>query len=123
MGHTVCPCISILERHPSIAQDEQGQARCYGRITHLLPIKFRRVGLVDTPWDMAEIEGDLPELNYYFVPIIIVTVSTYFIADVFFNVYAMAVDTLFLCYLEVSSQLLISSFDYFKKHVYQIGTE
>ena len=78
---------------------------------------------MDTPWDMAEIEGDLPELNYYFVPIIIVTVSTYFIADVFFNVYAMAVDTLFLCYLEVSSQLLISSFDYFKKHVYQIGTE
>ena len=54
---------------------------------------------------MAEIEGDLPELNYYFVPIIIVTVSTYFIADVFFNVYAMAVDTLFLCYLEVSSKL------------------
>ena len=52
---------------------------------------------------MAEIEGDLPELNYYFVPIIIVTVSTYFIADVFFNVYAMAVDTLFLCYLEVNS--------------------
>jgi len=49
---------------------------------------------------IAEIEGDLPELNYYFVPIIIVTVSTYFIADVFFNVYAMAVDTLFLCYLE-----------------------
>ena len=61
---------------------------------------------MDTPWDMAEIEGDLPELNYYFVPIIIVTVSTYFIADVFFNVYAMAVDTLFLCYLEVSSKLL-----------------
>ena len=49
--------------------------------------------------DNSEIP-QLPELNYYFVPIIIITLSTYFIADVFFGVYEMAVDTLFLCFLE-----------------------
>lgn len=43
---------------------------------------------------------DTSELNYYFIPIIIVTLGTYFIADVFFDVYEMAVDTLFLCFLE-----------------------
>ena len=43
---------------------------------------------------------DATDLNYYFVPIIIVVVGTYFIADVFFDVYEMAVDTLFLCFLE-----------------------
>ena len=43
---------------------------------------------------------DATDLNYYFVPIIIIVVGTYFIADVFFDVYEMAVDTLFLCFLE-----------------------
>ena len=41
------------------------------------------------------------EMNYYFVPVIIITLGAYFIADVFFGVYEMAVDTLFLCFLEV----------------------
>merc|ERR1739848_49535 len=40
------------------------------------------------------------EMNYYFVPVIIITLGAYFIADVFFGVYEMAVDTLFLCFLE-----------------------
>lgn len=44
--------------------------------------------------------AELPQLNYYFVPIIIITLSTYFIADIFFGVYEMGVDTLFLCFLE-----------------------
>ncbi len=43
----------------------------------------------------------LPQLNYYFVPVIIITLGAYFIADIFFGVYAMGVDTLFLCFLEV----------------------
>merc|ERR1712083_1279683 len=42
----------------------------------------------------------IPQLNYYCVPIIIITLATYFIADIFFDVYEMAVDTLFLCFLE-----------------------
>ena len=58
------------------------------------------------------------QLNYYFVPIILITLGAYFIADIFFGVYGnfprlifgknmfqfilseMAVDTLFLCFLE-----------------------
>lgn len=41
-----------------------------------------------------------PELNYYFLPVITVTVGAYLIATGFFNVYSMAVDTLFLSFLE-----------------------
>ena len=38
-----------------------------------------------------------PNLNYYFVPVAIITVGVYFTASCFFSVYAMAVDTMFLC--------------------------
>jgi len=48
----------------------------------------------------GQVDEGVPDLNYYFVPVIIVTICTYFIADVFFDVYEMAVDTLFLCFLE-----------------------
>ena len=47
-----------------------------------------------TPLDVDE-----PDLNYYFVPIFIITIGVYFTASCFFSVYAMAVDTLFLCCL------------------------
>lgn len=39
-----------------------------------------------------------PELNYDLVPVIIIIISAYFIATLFFNVYSTAVDTLFLCF-------------------------
>lgn len=42
----------------------------------------------------------VPVLNYTIVPVLIIGFSTYFIASIFFGVYAMAVDTLFLCFLE-----------------------
>ncbi|XP_069697989.1 choline transporter-like 2 isoform X2 [Periplaneta americana] len=42
----------------------------------------------------------VPTLNYSVVPIILIGFGTYFIASIFFSVYAMAVDTLFLCFLE-----------------------
>ncbi|CAD5235604.1 unnamed protein product [Bursaphelenchus xylophilus] len=47
---------------------------------------------------------DLPQvkLHYYFVPVIIVIIGTYFICDLFFQVYDMGVDTTFLCFLEDS---------------------
>ncbi|KAL6455786.1 hypothetical protein MHYP_G00356370 [Metynnis hypsauchen] len=41
-----------------------------------------------------------PPLNYYWVPIVTVMIGTYLIAHGFFSVYAMCVDTLFLCFLE-----------------------
>ncbi|XP_063042135.1 choline transporter-like protein 4 [Engraulis encrasicolus] len=39
-------------------------------------------------------------LNYYWMPIITVVVGSYMIAQGFFSVYSMCVDTLFLCFLE-----------------------
>ena len=47
---------------------------------------------------------DVDDVNYYFIPVIILTLGAYFIADIFFDVYEMAVDTLFLCFLEVKCQ-------------------
>ncbi|XP_061741440.1 choline transporter-like protein 2 isoform X3 [Nerophis ophidion] len=41
-----------------------------------------------------------PNLHYYWVPILTVVVGSYLIAHGFFSVYAMCVDTLFLCFLE-----------------------
>ncbi|XP_041974364.1 choline transporter-like 2 isoform X2 [Aricia agestis] len=39
-------------------------------------------------------------LHYNYVPAIILGIATYLICTIFFNVYSMAVDTLFLCFLE-----------------------
>uniref|UniRef100_A0A2A4K4L2 Choline transporter-like protein n=1 Tax=Heliothis virescens TaxID=7102 RepID=A0A2A4K4L2_HELVI len=39
-------------------------------------------------------------LHYNYIPAIILSIATYLICTIFFNVYAMAVDTLFLCFLE-----------------------
>uniref|UniRef100_A0A673KHZ2 Choline transporter-like protein n=1 Tax=Sinocyclocheilus rhinocerous TaxID=307959 RepID=A0A673KHZ2_9TELE len=41
----------------------------------------------------------VPSLNYYWVPLLTVIFGSYMIAHGFFNVYAMCVDTLFLCFL------------------------
>uniref|UniRef100_A0A8C2F543 Choline transporter-like protein n=1 Tax=Cyprinus carpio TaxID=7962 RepID=A0A8C2F543_CYPCA len=45
-------------------------------------------------------KGAAPSLHYYWVPILTVLVGSYFIAHGFFSVYAMCVDTLFLCFCE-----------------------
>ena len=47
-----------------------------------------------------EIAGDLPTLNFFFTPLIFITVGTYFIASAFFGVYHMAVDTIYLSMLQ-----------------------
>ncbi|XP_030053170.1 choline transporter-like protein 4 isoform X2 [Microcaecilia unicolor] len=41
-----------------------------------------------------------PTLNYYWIPILTVVLGSYMIAQGFFSVYNMCVDTLFLCFLE-----------------------
>ncbi|XP_071948312.1 choline transporter-like protein 2 [Antedon mediterranea] len=41
-----------------------------------------------------------PDVNYYWLPIITIGVGSYVIAKGFFSVYDMAIDTLFLCFLE-----------------------
>ncbi|XP_030591376.1 choline transporter-like protein 2 isoform X2 [Archocentrus centrarchus] len=45
-------------------------------------------------------QNTAPNLNYYWVPILTVVVGSYLIAHGFFSVYAMCVDTLFLCFCE-----------------------
>uniref|UniRef100_A0A8C3AQZ0 Choline transporter-like protein n=1 Tax=Cyclopterus lumpus TaxID=8103 RepID=A0A8C3AQZ0_CYCLU len=45
-------------------------------------------------------ENTAPNLHYYWVPILTVAVGSYLIAHGFFSVYAMCVDTLFLCFCE-----------------------
>uniref|UniRef100_A0A673ME46 Choline transporter-like protein n=1 Tax=Sinocyclocheilus rhinocerous TaxID=307959 RepID=A0A673ME46_9TELE len=46
------------------------------------------------------IQQEVPSLNYYWVPLLTVIFGSYMIAHGFFNVYAMCVDTLFLCFCE-----------------------
>ena len=49
---------------------------------------------------IPELQDEIPNLNSMYYPIAVVIIGTYFIATSFFSVYAMAVDTLFLCFLE-----------------------
>ena len=43
---------------------------------------------------------NLKSWHLFQTPIVIIVIGTYFIASSFFGVYEMAVDTLFLCFLE-----------------------
>merc|ERR1711962_717594 len=49
---------------------------------------------------IPEIKDQIPSLNYLYTPIFFIVLGSYFIASSFFGVYEMAVDTLFLCFLE-----------------------
>ncbi|XP_035270201.1 choline transporter-like protein 5-B isoform X2 [Anguilla anguilla] len=45
------------------------------------------------------IQEGVPSLNYYWIPLLTIIFGSYLIAHGFFSVYAMCVDTLFLCFL------------------------
>jgi choline transporter-like protein 2/4/5 len=49
---------------------------------------------------IAQAKSYVPELHYYFIPLLLIIIGTYIIATCFFSVYSMAVDTLFICALE-----------------------
>jgi len=49
---------------------------------------------------IPELEGQIPTLNNAWLPTFLIILGSYYIATSFFSVYAMAVDTLFLCLLE-----------------------
>ncbi|KAK0406429.1 hypothetical protein QR680_018565 [Steinernema hermaphroditum] len=51
-------------------------------------------------WDVHPIPR--VDLYYYFVPVIVVLIGSYYICDTFFDVYEMGVNTIFLCFLEDS---------------------
>lgn len=44
------------------------------------------------------------DLNYYLAPVIIIIIAAYVVATAFFGVYSMAIDTVFLCFLEDSER-------------------
>ncbi|XP_067460909.1 choline transporter-like protein 5-A isoform X1 [Thunnus thynnus] len=49
--------------------------------------------------EIPVIQEEVPNLNYYWIPLLTVVIGAYLIAHGFFSVYAMCVDTLFLCFL------------------------
>jgi len=53
---------------------------------------------------IAELRDEIPTLNYYVTPVVVIVIGTYFVAHSFMGVYAMAVDTVFLCFLEDSER-------------------
>ncbi|XP_077580901.1 choline transporter-like protein 5-A [Stigmatopora nigra] len=48
----------------------------------------------------AFLKEEVPQLNYYEVPVLTAVVGSYLIAHAFFSVYAMCVDTFFLCFCD-----------------------
>lgn len=58
------------------------------------------VGAVAYVFFATDLVTDNSNLNYGVVPVIIIMIVTYLVASLFFSVYSMAVDTLFLCFLE-----------------------
>lgn len=49
---------------------------------------------------VSTLNDTISGLNFYVVPIVVIIIGAYIITDCFFSVYEMAVDTLFLCFLE-----------------------
>ena len=47
-------------------------------------------------------EIEIPTLNFPLLPTLLITLSAYLISTCFFSVYEMAIDTLFLCFLQDS---------------------
>ncbi|GFS06978.1 choline transporter-like protein 2 [Elysia marginata] len=50
--------------------------------------------------EVPVVDEYVPELHYFLSPVVLVVLGTYLIVDCFFDVYAMAVDTIFICFLE-----------------------
>ncbi|CAH2233911.1 jg14669 [Pararge aegeria aegeria] len=51
-------------------------------------------------WDYLYEHTKVERLNYNSVPAVVLGIATYLVCTIFFDVYAMAIDTLFLCFLE-----------------------
>ena len=117
-------CIRFLNRNAYIMTAVYGHSFCGGakRSFFLLARNMARVVVLDKVTDFILFIGKLivvglvaagaamlfradnpvldRELNYQAVPIVIIILSTYAIASCFFSVYSMAVDTIFLSFLE-----------------------
>eukprot|EP00063_Salmo_salar_P070698 XP_014045533.1 PREDICTED: choline transporter-like protein 4 [Salmo salar] len=60
-------------------------------------------GQIRLPGDTFQAEM----LNYYWVPILTVMAGAYLIAQGFFSVYSMCIDTLFICFCEYQHHLTL----------------
>ena len=47
-----------------------------------------------------QVSERMPVVHYLLTPVVAITVGSYLVATAFFSVYSMAVDTIFLCFLE-----------------------
>lgn len=65
------------------------------------------------------------ELHYVQVPVVIIMLGTYLIASVFFGVYSMAVDTLFMCFCKsnISFYRSFLNSDFFMKFSINFSVE
>ncbi|KAF3843942.1 hypothetical protein F7725_015990 [Dissostichus mawsoni] len=108
-------CIKFLNRNAYIMIAIYGKSFCPSAkdAFFLLMRNIVRVAVLDKVTDfllflgsssslesIKAVEEAAPSLNYYWVPIMTLVVGSYLIAHGFFSVYAMCVDTLFLCFLE-----------------------
>ena len=59
--------------------------------------------------DKSNVFG-IPELNFYFGPIIAIVLGTWFITSIFFSVYSMAIDTIFLCFRKFCTSIHFKCF-------------
>lgn len=64
------------------------------------------VGMGSLTWVFITDTSRSGDLHYNLVPVLLVTMGAYLIATVFFGVYSMAVDTLFLCFRECIVQIM-----------------
>lgn len=58
------------------------------------------VGMGVTTWWYYNYTSTKYEMEFWWVPVIFVVIGSYLVANVFFSVYEVAVDTIFLCFLE-----------------------
>uniref|UniRef100_A0AC35UF86 Choline transporter-like protein n=1 Tax=Rhabditophanes sp. KR3021 TaxID=114890 RepID=A0AC35UF86_9BILA len=71
-----------------------------GKMIVTIGIGFISYKLFTNQW---EVEGfNKITLNYYFTPIVIIVIGTYIVSSLFFDVYEIGVNTLFMCFLQDS---------------------
>eukprot|EP00090_Calanus_glacialis_P041007 TRINITY_DN7188_c0_g1_i2.p1 TRINITY_DN7188_c0_g1~~TRINITY_DN7188_c0_g1_i2.p1 ORF type:complete len:720 (-),score=98.82 TRINITY_DN7188_c0_g1_i2:192-2351(-) len=102
-GHSFC---SGARRSFSLLAQSTVRALVLDKVTDFILFigKLIVVGLVSAATFAtfsSEVTSSLNlNLNYHFVPMLVIILGTYAIASTFFSVYSMAVDTIFLCFLE-----------------------
>uniref|UniRef100_A0A0N5BAG2 Choline transporter-like protein 5 n=1 Tax=Strongyloides papillosus TaxID=174720 RepID=A0A0N5BAG2_STREA len=71
-----------------------------GKLSITISLGFLSFQYFSGNWVIEEIPKFY--LNYYFTPVVIIVIGTYIIADLFFDVYEVGVNTMFLCFLQDS---------------------